>query len=206
MRHIQHQRINIMSTTSKLKFKLQSFFVKLSSKCINIARDIKHQIIPMQEHEIEYTFTDPMRHCPSNELELEQVRSNVELVFSDISHTELYKSLMLNVPWANQPQCKPWSENECPLPKTMDSPFSSVIVRSADRMSTTYWVLWFNDKVEVVHPHQNRGEYRTGNQVVMVNDVADNMPDNVIAAAQVTLGVTQTKDNTLCGFQWKLYR
>lgn len=196
-----------MLTLSKYKTTAQSFFIKM---LVNIKRtciNIKRHYVPLEEYQVRQYFNDNLRHCPSGHNELTLVHDTVCEMFGEIEGTDLYSAMMKDIRFANMSLCKTWETgNVGSLPNYLDAPFSNVITRCADRMSLTAWVLWFEDRVEIVHPHQNRGVFRTGSEIININDKPDDMPSNVIKAAQVTLGVVQTNGNTLRGFQWKLYR
>lgn len=186
---------------------ITSFFTKVSKTIVDVLLSIRHHYFPIEEHQINYVFNDTTRHCPKSHQDMIDVYTAMYEVFKDIEHTDLFRSMRAELDYAMMPNCKNWHDaNVMSMPTVMESPFDNIITECADRMSTTYWVLWYNDKTEVVQPHQNRGTFRTRTEVLVINDKADDMPDNVIAAAQVTLGIVQTRDNILKGFQWKLYR
>lgn len=193
--------------TTLLKHKLHSIIAKVILSVKQTCITIKRHYVPIEEHQIEYTFNDALRHCPKNADEMALIHRTIKEMFKDVRDTSLFKSLIHEMCYANLPSCKTWSTgNIGTIPTYMDAPFSNIITECADRISTTYWVLWYDNRVEIVQPHQNRGIFRTGRESITINDKPDCMPENVISAAQVTLGVVQTKDNTLRGFQWKLYR
>lgn len=202
--------MNTLTTSSKANAQqtgLYYFFAKLTVTVKNILRAIKLKYVPMEEYEQEYIFNDTSRHCPKNPDELADIYVTVYNMFKDIEDTKLFKALLNEMHYANMPMCKTWDTgNVMALPPVMDAPFENIIAGGADRMSTTYWVLWYGDKCEVIHPHQNRGIFRTRREVVHINDKPDAMPEGVTAAAKVTIGVVQTCDNILQGFQWNLYR
>lgn len=193
---------NIKDTTN-----IHSILLKIYAIMVALLLSIKLKYFPLEEHEIEYTFNDTMRHCPKNDNDVAKVNKTIQDMFGEINDTDLYRAMMSEIEYAMMPSCKDWQTgNIMTLPRVMESPFSNVITECADRMSTTYWVLWYADNVVVMQPHQNRGVFRTHRETIVINDKPDCIPEGVIAAAQVTLGVIQTNDNILKGFQWKLYR
>lgn len=202
-----YSRTNIMTTFLKYKTSAQSFFIKMILNIKHTCINIKRHYIPLEEYQTRLYFNDNMRHCPASRSEIEMINNIVHDMFGEIKDTPLFKAMLLDLPFANIALCKTWKTgNVGTLPSYLDAPFSNVITDCADRMSLTTWVLWFEDRVEIVHPHQNRGVFRTGRETITINDKPDCMPKDVIKAAQVTLGVVQAESNTLRGFQWKLYR
>lgn len=197
-----------MVTSFKTSTSIKSFFITLSTILKDLCLSVKYKYFPQEEYEITYTFNDTTRHCPKNPDDLTLMYVTIYEMFSEIKDLQLFKTLIMDMQYANMPSCKNWDNgNIMTLPSVMDAPFSNIITSAADRISTTYWLLKYkDDSVELIQPHQNRGVFRTGNQIVNINDKPDCMPDNVVSAIQVTIGVVQTSDNNLRGFQWKLYR
>lgn len=187
---------------------IKHFFVTLTAILKDIGLKIKLKYNPLAEYQITYSFNDTERHCPKTEEDVKLIFATINELFTSIKSTQLFNSLIMEIQFANMPSCRTWETgNVMTLPTYLDAPFDNIITREADRISTTYWVLEYADgNVEVVQPHQNRGVFRTGNQIVVIKDSPDCMPDNVVSAIQVTLGVVQSSNNTLRGFQWKLYR
>ena len=202
-----HIKDTNMLTLSKYKTSAQSFFIKMLTSIKNTCVNIKRHYVPLEEYQVRQYFNDNLRHCPSNHSDVTLIYETIRDMFGEIEHTDLYNAMVRDLQFANMALCKTWTNgNVGNLPTHLDAPFSNVITPYADRMSLTTWVLWFEDRVEIIQPHQNRGTFRTGNEIININDKPDCMPNDVIKAAQVTLGVVQTDDNTLRGFQWKLYR
>lgn len=198
--------INPMKNTLDIS-NVTSFFTKITKTIVSVLLSIKQRYYPIEEYQINYVFNDTTRHCPKSNQDLIDVYNVMYEVFKDIEHTDLFRSMRAELDYAMMPNCKSWKDaNVMTMPSVMEAPFDNIITECADRMSTTYWVLWYDDRTEVIQPHQNRGTFRTRTEMLVINDKADDMPDNVIAAAQVTLGIVQTRDNVLKGFQWKLYR
>lgn len=204
----KHNRANIIMTNINENISyITSFFTNVTKTIIDAMLSIRNHYFPIEEYQIEYVFNDTMRHCPKSYTDVLDVYTTLYRIFKDIEGTDLFRSMRAELDYAMMPNCKDWDNaNVMALPKVMEAPFDNIITECADRMSTTYWVLWYADKTEVVQPHQNRGTFRTRTESLVINDKADDMPENVIAAAQVTLGIVQTRDNILKGFQWKLYR
>ena len=193
--------------TNLINYKFTSFFSKTIAIINDVCKHLKQQYMPMQEPEHEFIFNDTTRHCPKDYNDLALIYSIIHSLFKDIKDTQLFNTLIIEMKYANMPSCKTWDDGlVMSLPDVLDSPFSNVITKCADRMSCTYWILRYDDRTDIVRPHQNRGMFRTYNQIIEINDKPDAMPNGVISAIQVTLGVVQTDDNLLKGFQWKLYR
>lgn len=194
----------ILNSANSLRY----FFINIATFVKQLGLTIKHKYYPLEEYECEFSFNDTMRHCPKNADDLALIYATIYDMFGDIKDTRLFKAMISEMQYANLPSCKLWNNgNVMTLPEHMDAPFDNIITEVADRMSVTYWVLKYtNGMSEVIQPHQNRGTFRTGREIIYINDKPDYMPDNVVTAIQVTLGVVQTHDNILRGFQWKLYR
>lgn len=170
-------------------------FFNLKSLFINNRKKQKPQpsmVVPKKQH--------------VGKFDRQYVVQTIEQTLSDIKDTQLYTTLIEEAGYTKIGGCRNWSYAIKHLPKVMDCPFENIITKATDRLQVTQWVLWYNDgRVEILTPHQNKGLYQTKDTKVCVNDKADNMPDNVVKAAQITIGTYLTEDNLLRGFQWKLY-
>lgn len=148
-----------------------------------------------------------MRHCPKTPDDLADLYAILYKTFKEIEHTELFRTLLNEMQYAKLPLCKTWDDQYAlpPIPTVLDAPFETTIVTGADRLSYTVWVLWFEDRFEIVKPYPNRGIYRSNCEEYESHETADTMPDGVIKAAKITIGVVES-DNLLKGYQWLLYQ
>lgn len=158
-------------------------------------------------HFIEKEERHRLRHCPKSPDELSDVYVTLHKTFKGIEDTDLFRTLLNEMQYAKMPLCKCWTEQHAlpAVPNELDAPFETTIVTGTDRVSYTVWVLWFNDRVEVVKPYPNRGIYRSNCEELEYRETADVMPVGVIKAAKVTIGVVES-DNMLKGYQWLLYQ
>lgn len=188
-----------------------------TSKIVNIANSIialLSTIFKMQSQTdltlnyfVEKEERHRLRHCPKSPDELVEVYTTLHRTFKGIEDTDLFRTLLNEMQYAKMPLCKCWNEQHAlpAIPKELDAPFETTIVTGTDRVSYTVWVLWFNDRVEVVKPYPNRGIYRSNCEEIESREAADVMPAGVIKAAKVTIGVVES-DNMLKGYQWLLYQ
>ena len=192
-------RINIM-TTSRPAIGIKSFFMSL-------ANFFNPKVCEVEEDYVSLEEAHRMRHCPKDSNDIGDVYVSIYKTFGDIENTDLFKTLMTEMQYAKMTLCKTWTDQHSlpDIPKELDAPFESTIVVGADRLSYTVWVLWFDDRVEVVKPYPNRGTYRSNCEEFESRETADAMPEGVIKAAKITIGVVES-DNLLKGYQWVLYQ
>lgn len=186
-----------------------SFILKLKtilSTAIDLLTGRNDGLVVCESHtSLEQAYR--LRHCPTGYDDLGLIYTTLYETFRDIEDTDLFRTLLGEMQYAKIPGCRSWTtQASLPnVPTELDAPFESTIITGADRLSYTVWVLWFEDSVQVVKPYPNRGIYRSNIEVFESIEKADEMPEGVIQAAKITIGVVEA-DNLLKGYQWMLYK
>lgn len=189
-------------STLKLSVIVKSIFT-LMSKIFKMQNEPEYS----SEYFIQKEETHRLRHCPKTPDQLSGVYVTLHNTFKGIEDTDLFRTLLNEMQYAKMPLCRCWNGQYAlpAIPKELDAPFETTFVTGADRVSYTVWVLWFNDRVEIVKPYPNRGIYRSNYEELEYRETADAMPSGVVKAAKVTIGVVES-DNMLKGYQWLLYQ
>lgn len=195
-----------MATLLKQLNKVGSFFIKMLDNLREVAE--RHQY--PETYGEKYTSLEQtyrLNYTPNNSNTVCLIYTRLFETFPEIQETELFKTLLGEMQYANPLMCTSWStESTLPnVPKELDAPFENTIITGADRLSYTVWVLWFDDRVEIVKPYPNRGIYRSNCETFESSEKADDMPEGVIKAAKITIGVVAS-GNMLKGYQWLLYQ
>lgn len=188
---------------------LLNYLARIKYFFIDMVDTLKQDVEEIVSYEESYTSleeTHRLRHCPKNNNDIGLVYSTLYQTFKEIQNTELFKTLLSEMQYAQLPLCKNWQEQTYlpEIPNELDAPFENIIVTGVDRMSYTVWVLWFDDRTEIVKPYPNRGVYRSNCEEFETNETADIMPDGVMRAAKIRIGVVES-ENILKGYQWLLY-
>lgn len=158
------------------------------------------------------TFTDP------DLIGIEQVKPNPIIIpdyalgervtqnFPQLKGSALYNTLLNEAPYSRADNIKRFEESTIyPLPKELDAPFELVETAFASRISHTVWILWKDENnYEIINPHQNRGRFLCGPDMINVQDAADPMPENVKFACMIVIGVN-LDGNTLRGVRWTFF-
>lgn len=195
-----------MPTFLKQLNKVASFFINVLDNLREVAA--KHQYAdPYIEEYTSLEKTYQLEFKPNNPNTTCLIYSRVFETFKPIQNTELFQTLLNEMQYANALMCDTW-DTRCSvpdIPDELDAPFENTIITAAERLSYTVWVLWFDDRVEIVKPYPNRGIYRSNCETFESNEKADPMPDGVLKAAKIKIGVVES-GNTLKGYQWLLFK
>lgn len=148
---------------------------------------------------------EPLNLPPDRE-PVEENKLKAECVFLGVQNGLYLKSIFNEAPYSKPNNILTYDEaieRSCvyDLPDTMDAPFECIDNREVGRVSHTIWILFYQDHNELVVPTPTTGRLSVGNDIIVVKDPADPMPEGVLYAIRVVLG-TELVNNSLRGCRW----
>lgn len=101
-----------------------------------------------------------------------------------------------------------WEKSK-PLPKILRTTGTAIFKDRVDIVTSTEWIFWYGNKVEIASPKPDSGKYTTsnGNEIHYYDYPPMTLPEGVTKAAKVVFGAyTNTVDGSTYGVHWELYR